>query len=244
MIRTFFGLVLFASAVSAASIGGSVAADAGGTVNLTTLGTLDWAHYGFLGGGTGGADPEQDRKVGGAILNTPTNTRDLFKFYNFSQNTYSWSDGTPHLSGSMTNGAAVNDGDVNGGLTEIILTAAASTAPMRLVIYLGTGFLGGSQPAPLANINASLNDGSGATFAINNISGSNILTLDYSANAPSLLTVSLNSLALRPTGGPEYLVLDAAYVTAGQISAGAPEPSSLLLLAGGIAALYFRRRSK
>src|SRR6185295_17658123 len=120
-IRIAAILLSVAGACSAASITGSIAPDLGGSVDLTTLGIIDWAHFGFQGQGTGGPNPSETEKIGGTVIGTPTSTRGIFKFYNFSPNTYSWTDGTPNASASLTNGMAVNDGAIGGGFTEILL---------------------------------------------------------------------------------------------------------------------------
>jgi hypothetical protein len=248
MNRWIVTLLLASGLCSAASLTVSSVADPGGSVNLTTLGTLDWAHYGYPGAGTGSTFSldnlgQMTTKTGGTVLNTPTTSTGIFKFYNFSPNTYIFSDGTPNASASFNNGMVTNDALSTGAFTEILLTAAASTSPTRLVVYLGTYFFGGSQPDPLATLTASLNDGSGSSFTINNLQGRQIVTIDYTANAASLLTVSLGSTALRNGGGPENLILDAAYVQAGPASTGAPEPATgVLFAAGALATVAWKRR--
>ena len=54
----------------ASSVTGSVGPASGGPYDLTALGSLDWVHYGLLGGGDSN-DGEPIRDIGGSIIGAP-----------------------------------------------------------------------------------------------------------------------------------------------------------------------------
>jgi PEP-CTERM motif len=220
--------VWLSPAADASSVTGSVTPLSGGTYNLTALGSLDWVHYGLAGGGdSNNGDPIRDSSgsiIGGLSANVP------IKGYSDSANTYDWSNGTPVVSGSTSNGIYLTD---NGGV--MTLTLAASTTPLQAEFFVA------SNPGFPTSFSVALNDGSGASYtATNLISGYDIVTIDYVANSASLLTMTFTSSALAP-GVPEIIYLDAVAVSLGASSV--PEPGSCVLLGLGAAGLLaFRRR--
>jgi PEP-CTERM motif len=211
----------------ASSITGTVTPVSGATYNLTTLGSLDWVHYGLLGGGDSN-DGEPVRDSSGSIIGALSSNVNI-KAYTGGINTYEWSNGTPVVSGSNTNGTYLNDG---GGV--LSLTLAASTTPLQAEFFVGTS------TSISTSFTVALNDGSGASYtATNLISGADIITIDYVANSASTLTMTFGSSAL--DGGPNAIGLDAVTISPGIASV--PEPSSCILLGLGVVGfLAFRRR--
>ncbi len=212
----------------ASSVTGTVTPESGGTYNLSALGSLDWVHYGLAGGGdSNNGDPIRDSSgsiIGGLSANVP------IKGYSGSANTYDWSNGTPVVSGSNTNGIYLTD---NGGV--MTLTLAASTTPLQAEFFVA------SNPGFPTSFTVALNDGSGASYtATNLISNFDLITIDYVANSASTLTMTYTSSALSP-GMPEIIYLDAVAVSLGVSSV--PEPNSCILAGlGALGVLAFRRR--
>jgi hypothetical protein len=217
----------------ASSITGTVTPVSGGTYNVTTLGSLDWVHYGLLGGGDS-SDGNPVRDNGGSIIGALSADVPI-KGYSGSANTYDWSNGTPVVSGSNTNGIYINDatGPTSPGV--LTLTLAASTTPLQAEFFVGA-----TTGIP-TSFTVALNDGSGASYtATNLISGSDIITIDYAANAASSLTMTFTSSVLNFGGGPNAIALDA--VTVSSVSS-VPEPSSCVLFGlGAVGFLAFRKR--
>jgi hypothetical protein len=93
-------------------------------VDLAAEGTIDWAHWGYLGA-TG-----FDRKTGGtAISNVGTAPALSFTGAPF---TATWTNGTPHSSVSMTSsGAGIHEG------TTLTFTVAADPTVRTLRFYVG-----------------------------------------------------------------------------------------------------------
>jgi hypothetical protein len=216
-----------ARSADASFVTGSITPTSGGTVNLTTLGPLDWVHYGRGGGGDSN-DGDPVRAVGGSIIGGLTATVPI-KGYADSSNTYTWSNGTPVLSGTNTNGVLVND--PAGVMT---LTLAASTTPLQAQFYVNTsGGLPGS-------FTVALNDGSGASYTAPAFTGSDIITIDYAANSTSTLTMTFTSPGLN--GGSFGIGLDAVTISPAPV----PEPTSIALLglgaAGAVGVARRRRR--
>jgi hypothetical protein len=218
----------------ASSVTGTVTPVGGGTYNLATLGSLDWVHYGLLGGGDS-SDGNPVRKSGGSIIGALSADVPI-KGYSGSVNTYDWSDGTPITGGRNTNGIYLNDATGPSSPGVLTLTLAASTTPLQAEFFVGA-----TTGIP-TSFTVALNDGSGASYtATNLISGYDIITIDYAANAASSLTMTFTSSALNFGGGPNAIALDA--VTVSSVSS-VPEPSScVLVVLGGVGGfLAFRRR--
>ncbi len=218
----------FQRSADASFVTGSVASTSGGTYNLTALGSLDWVHYGLLGGGDS-SDGEPVRDSSGSIIGGLSSTVNI-KAYTGGPNTYNWSNGSPVVSGTNTNGIYLND--PSGVLN---LTLAASTTELQAQFYVF------ATPGIVSSFVVALNDGSGASYtATNLISGYDIITVDYAANSTSTLSMTFTSSAL--FGGPPEVGMDA--VTVSGISS-VPEPDSSVLIgvgALGLLALLLRRR--
>lgn len=181
--------------VSTGSIAGSGAAlSSGQSINLTTLGPLDWAHWGLNGAQDKNAG-EFDHKaassgapvglisnysgVGGAAAYTDTS----------SAVNFSWQDGTPTRSVTNTSQIYVE------GYNSLSLSAPADMTPRTLTVFVG----GSGDDATLT---AHLSDGSAADFTDSsfgsdkpgNVDGFNYqvaYTLTYqAASAGQTLTVT------------------------------------------------------
>ena len=214
--------LLIAKPANAAFINGSVVATSGGVVNLTTQGTLDWTHYGLLGGGdSSNGNPVKDNI--GTIIGTLSSNVPI-KGYSGSLNTYTWSNGDVVTSGTNANGIYINDATGPSTPGVLNLTLAASTSEQIAQFYVSA-----ASGIP-TSFTVALNDGSGETYSTGAISGNDIITIDYAANSLSTLTMTYSSSALNFGGGPNYVALDAVTVTV-------PETSSLFLAAMGLVAL-------
>jgi hypothetical protein len=134
-----------------------------------------------------------------------------------------------------TNGIFLNDATGPNSPGVLTLTLAASTTPLQAEFFVGA-----TTGIP-TSFTVALNDGSGASYtATNMISGGDIITIDYAANAASSLTMTFRSSALNFGGGPNAISLDA--VTVSNFSS-VPEPSSCILLGlGAVGLLAVRRR--
>ncbi|MGC4038461.1 MAG: Ig-like domain-containing protein [Chitinophagaceae bacterium] len=155
------------------NLAGSVVADAT-TVNLTTEGTADWAHwYGYDHKATGGGKISNYSLIGtGTVLN-----------YTDDPRTCTWSDGTPTASGSNKNGIYITG--IGKGFQ---ITAPADLTQRTLKVYVGGWQSGGT-------LTASLSDASSPDYVNTSISSATgqyaaVYTLIYKAgSAGKLLTV-------------------------------------------------------
>ncbi len=144
------------------------------TVNLTTTGTADWAHwYGYDHKATGGSKISNYSIMGsGSALN-----------YTDDPRTLTWSDGTPAASGSNRNGIYISG--ISKGFT---FTAPADTTQRELKVFVGGWASGGT-------LTAHLSDGSAADY-VNTVSTQTgqydrTFTLTYkAASAGKTLNVS------------------------------------------------------
>ncbi len=141
-------------------------------VNLTTTGTADWAHWpGYDHKATGGSQISNVTAVGAGMSSYGNDPRAL-----------SWSDGTPNLSGSSTNGLYIT-----GAGKGFSITVPADMTTRTLKVYVG----GWSSSGKLV---AHLSDSSAADYVDATLSGGGqydaVYTLTYSAgSAGKLLTV-------------------------------------------------------
>ena len=171
------------SALSAQDSGYAAAGGSGGTlsgsvatstvaVNLTTTGTADWAHWpGYDHKATGGSQISNVTAVGAGMSSYGNDPRAL-----------SWSDGTPNLGGSSTNGLYIT-----GAGKGFSVTVPADMTTRTLKVYVG----GWSSSGKLV---AHLSDSSAADYVDATLSGGGqydaVYTLTYSAgSAGKLLTV-------------------------------------------------------
>jgi uncharacterized protein YjdB len=144
------------------------------TVNLTTEGTADWAHWsGYDHKSTGASQISNYTLPGGGNAYSFTS----------AQNGFTWSDGTPTVSGSTNK----NGMYIEGIGTGFQFTAPADQAQRVLRVYVGGWNSGGT-------LTASLSDGSSPDYVNTAFSSTNqysvVYTLTYkAASAGKMLTV-------------------------------------------------------
>jgi hypothetical protein len=158
------------SAGASLSIAGAID---GTTVNITSVGSVDWAAWGTA---TTGASPG-DHKTGGGNI-TGAFTGNLGNYTNDSR-TITWSDGTPTASASNQNG--IYQSNASGTFT---ITAPAGTTTRTLKLYLGVF------NCSATNVHASLSDGSATAVDYNGlVNGSGfsdgVVTITYAAGSAS-----------------------------------------------------------
>jgi Bacterial Ig-like domain (group 3) len=176
------------TAIPAALNGSS--ATTSGAVNLTTLGTADWAHWGL----TTVASFDHKAAVTQQIPTyTLTNGGTVGRAGLYTNN-YVWSDGTPTLSGSTPTGLYL--GGAGHGF-QLVLPADNSTA-RTIKLYLGLNKV-------QAKLSATLSDGSAAPFTdtVDNPTGITYrtYTLTYRAAGPGqILTVTWSLLTDHGSG--------------------------------------------
>jgi len=144
------------------------------TVNLTTEGSSDWAHWpGYNHKSSGGSKIDNYTVVGaGTVLN-----------YNNDPRTCYWNDGTPTASGSNKNGISVTG--IGKGFQ---ITVPADPTPRTLKVYVGGLNSKGT-------LTASLSDGSAPNYVNSSFSNTAgqynaVYTLTYkAASARKLITV-------------------------------------------------------
>jgi Flp pilus assembly protein TadG len=126
--------------VTAAASGGSLTgtgASSSATVNLTTDGTTDWAHWsGYDHKTSGGSKISNYTVVNTGTVNTYTN----------DPRTLTWSDGTPTVSGSNKNGIYI--AGIGNGFQ---ITAPADLTQRTLKVYVGGWQSGGTLTAHLSD---------------------------------------------------------------------------------------------
>lgn len=187
------------------------------TVNLTTVGVVDWADW------TGAQAAADFKSGGGHTIPDPTLvTGGGFNSYSNDPRTISWTDGTNTASSSNTSGT-YNNGVVGTGL-QLALTADTNTRVMYLypaVFNMTTA----------ATVTASLSDGSSSTVTdTTTLTGGvnalvdGVIQLTYAAaSAGQTLTVSWTS---NTVGGT--INLQAAALQSAGIPPGPPQISVLL----------------
>jgi len=167
--------------------GSSVALTTARTVTLTTLGTLDWAHWGL----TSATSFDHKSAVSPAISNFKVVGSGSVSRYTDNMTGFTWTDGTPTGKATGTTSGVY----LSGSGTGFRLTVPADTKRRTLTLYVG-GYRSD------ANLTAHLSDGSAADF-VNSSYGYNrpgspdgshyfaVYTLTYGAgSAGQLLTVS------------------------------------------------------
>ena len=156
------------------SITGSSVTPVPTLVDLTALGTIDWAHYGLQSAGSFNdkAGVATNLKISDAtVLGTGTRTR-----VGGYPSTFNWSDGTPTAAASTT--AAISTAGLNGGLE---ISAPADLTQRTLKVYVGVTNAQGT-------LTARLSDGSSLNFAntsLINLGGTSaaVYTLTYTAGS-------------------------------------------------------------
>jgi uncharacterized repeat protein (TIGR01451 family) len=157
------------------SIAGSVTISPMGLVDLTTSGTLDWAHWGLNGPTAfdhkGGVTPliTNFTKIGSGAVG----------WFVDNETTFSWTDGFPTVTASNT-GTGVNVNGVVGNGFEI--TVPVDTNLRTLKLYIGVWYA-------QAKMEASMSDGSAPTYtntSFNNNGGGTfgLYTFNFKGGSP------------------------------------------------------------
>ena len=226
-------IILSTFPARAAYIDGSLTAGPQANVNLSTLGTEDWAIWGYAGSGTSTSLAPDVSKAGGGAISDLTyfnpHSQPLRAIGQFHANfTFSWSNGdtTPSATGVY---AGLQDYSGTGpglGVGEgFSFTVPASTTEQLLTVFVdiheGTG-----------RITAALSDGSAPAYVNSSIpAGANspgFYTIDFAAaSAGQTLTVTWLETAYTTTS-------DNPAIYAAALST-VPEPSTGTLV--GLAAL-------
>ena len=144
-----------------------------GLVDLTAIGTADWAHWGLV------PPPGYDRKA--AVVPQVANFRLLGTNVPvpYSNDLYfAWSDGTPHETHNGTGSGIYMTGYTNG----FEFTLPANTTPRQVKVY--TGLYGAH-----GNFQAFLSDGSAPAYTDTSVdlvydTAQSVYTLDYAAASP------------------------------------------------------------
>jgi hypothetical protein len=163
-------LQISSSSSSGGALGGSLATPPA-TVNLTALGTTDWAHWGLLSGAS------FDHKSGTTpqISNYTVAGAGAVNSYNNNASGYTWTNGTPDA-GATNSTTGVYIWGINNGFT---ISAPADATVRTLTVYVGVYRSQGKMVAHLS-------DGSAADYldtTLNNQTGSSgaAYTFNYKA---------------------------------------------------------------
>ncbi len=165
-----------------------------GDTNLTTEGTLDWAHWGHMG-----AADFDHKLVGGSISDAVlTNGGSRYAFTNITT-TASWTDGTPHTTVTATNNA-IGVAQGNG----LRFTVPAGTTPHTLRVYVGN-------KNSTERLDVALSDSSASAFTMTSTAGAGavhtLYTITYSAASDNqTLTVTWTDMNDGIGGGFEMLM--------------------------------------
>jgi hypothetical protein len=160
------------------SLSGSETDDeSGSTINLTTLGTSDWAHWGdnctSIAKSTGGGQISALQRVGSAPLQDD--------FYSNDPRAMSWGDGTP------TTSSSANENGFYVSCEGLSFTVPATTSYKTLVVHVGGDAAAGT-------FTAHLSDGSAPDYVdaqpLNSNQFDRNYTLHYKANSAGTLSLS------------------------------------------------------
>ncbi len=205
------------------AIGGSVAgtqAAAASGLNLTTLGSADWADWG-RGGTYGNFD---HKATGGSQISNVTvvGAGANFGGYSDGSRNTTWTDGSPTASDSNEHGYIWSNGALNTGYS---FTVPADTTTRTLTVYAGGNNVSTS-------LTAHLSDGSAVDFvATAGVAGlyTNVYTITYrAATAGQTLTITLLKTGnIVGTNGSADLI--AAYLTSSPTVPDTTRPQAALL---------------
>lgn len=169
-----------------------------GTQNLTTLGTADWAHWGF--GSVTGFD---HKSAGGSQISNYTLVGTPPSVTQVTNNPfgYTWTDGTPTASATATTtGIFVMNPLVAQGFS---FTAPATTTTHTLLVYIGVYFSRGQIVAHLSDSSAADYADTGLTDGVGTSGGvPGLYTLTYrAASTGQTLTVTYLVNVINGSGG-------------------------------------------
>jgi hypothetical protein len=231
----------FTMRLSAAEISGSLTTGPNYDVNLTSLGTEDWALWGYASGGTSTSLTPNVSMEGGSGISALTylnpNSQPLRGLGQYAINyEYTWTDGNTVTSASDAWGGLQADSGAGPGLgvgEGFSFTVPASTTVQVLTVFV-------DEHLGVGQLTATLSDGSAPAYINSSIpTGDNSpgdYTIDYSAASPGqTLTVTWEETSYSSTYDNPAIYA----VTLSEV----PEPSTLALAGlGGLVLLLFRRR--
>ncbi|MBK8161663.1 MAG: hypothetical protein IPK65_00480 [Gammaproteobacteria bacterium] len=161
------------------------------SVNLSTEGSADWAHWALTNAASFNHKSGITQQISNYTRIGPVNPG---RFVSANQFTSTWTGGTPTATATNTGAGLYITGNNNG----FSVTVPASTTAKTLRLYLG-GWKARGQ------LQATLSDGSAAPYVttIDNPSGSinRVVTLDFSAAGAATLTVSYTIVTDYGLGG-------------------------------------------
>jgi hypothetical protein len=180
-------------------------------VNLSTLGNVDWVHWGLY------TESSLNRKAGVvpqiSDYTVIGNSNDYLAAYQFTDNAngYSWSDGTPVMSVTNTHTGVWAYGTPITLETGFRITAPADSTVRTLKVFVGVYNGVGAFTANLSDGSAPLYSNAAPTNLGNGPSG--VYTLTYAANSPGQSIVVEYTL-LRQSGLSPNVTLQAATLSA------------------------------
>ena len=189
---------------SGGTLSGSLSTTSG-NVNLTTIGTQDWAIWGHAGGGTSTSLVPDVRKAGGTAISnltdiqpTPAPLRGIGQFAAENPFTFDWTGGFPvtaatnALGGLQHDGQPTPPGTVNDGFS---FTVPASTTSRTLRVFVsahwGTG-----------RLTATLSDGSAPAYVNSAVVGTRV---PEGGNAPGVYTITYSAASAVGTLNVEWI---------------------------------------
>jgi hypothetical protein len=179
-------------------LAGSVTRPADGVeVNLTSLGTADWAHWGI-----GGA-PGLDRKSDGNQISDYVVVGGTAAAYTDNSAGFTWTNGAPTAS-ATNNTTGVSVSGINNGFQ---ISVPTDTDSRTLTIYVGVSKANGRMAAHLSDwsapdyVDTSLNHGTGKvpgqyTFTYKATSANQTLTVTFTQDTPLEGKVTLQAATL------------------------------------------------
>ncbi len=174
------------------SILGSLATT-GGSVNLSTVGSEDWAIWGYAGGGTSTSLAPDVRKTGGSAIDdltdiqfTPAPRRGIGQFPAENPFTFDWTGGFPVTAATGARGGLQHDGQptppgtINDGFS---FTVPADMTTRTLRVYVSAHWATG-------RLTATLSDGSAPAYVNSGVVGTRV---PEGGNAPGVYTITYSA---------------------------------------------------
>jgi hypothetical protein len=230
LLATAAGL-FFAAFASAGSLTGTVTPPPS-SVNLTTDGTADWAHFGL-----NNVNDVNRKSTGGSQITAPTlvgagSTKARLAD---SPSTYSWTAGSPTATANNSpTGIYINN--FSGTGRGFQFTVPADTTARTLEVFLGEFDASGTLEATLSDASAPLFTNTLTGAANQTVQG--MYTLNYAANTPGqTLTVKWTESA--DLGDFDNVTLQAVALKVASV----PEPTTLALAFAGLTLLAIRRKA-
>jgi hypothetical protein len=242
LVKLACGLALLGAAFTApaqSTILGNLTTGPNNSVNLTTLGTEDWAIWGYSSGGTSTSLSPNDSMAGGSGISSLTylnpNSQPLRGLGQFAINyQFAWDNGNTVASASGARGGLQDNSGTGPGLgvgEGFSFTVPASTTEQELNVFV-------DEHLGVGQFTAALTDGT--TYSNSAIPNGDNSPGEYTINfaaatADQTLTVTWKETSYTSSS-------DNAAIYAVTLEA-VPEPTTLALAGlGGLGLLLFRRR--